>query len=188
MEDFLVHETEARGPCTDALVIGVGTYPHLIGGGERTTPDHEGMQQLSSPPVSARRIAQWLVERHYYPPKPLRTVSLLVSERAEASFTNQQTLQRHPVALATADNVVAAIKRWKARGDERPENRLLFYFCGHGIARGPEMALLLRDFGADADNSLDALSISGSCTSPWSGARPANRSTSWTRAGRPPIP
>ena len=41
------------------------------------------------------------------------------------------------------------------RGDTDPEHRLIFYFCGHGIAQGPETSLLLADYGQKPDNPLD---------------------------------
>ena len=155
MDVFLVDERErAAGPTTHALVIGVGLYPHLPGGGKRTTAFHDGMQQLTSPTTSARRFAEWLIEWLEPPGKPLATVGLLLSERPELPFTNPNTGVDHPVALATSDNITTAIKDWKTRGDSHPDNLLLFYFCGHGIAEGTDMALLLRDYSEDDDNSL----------------------------------
>jgi len=156
VDEFLVDEREVGpGPAVHAVVIGVGAYPHLPGGEERRTVFHEGMQQLTSPPQSARRFAEWLIESLDYPGKPLATVGLLLSERPELPFTNPETGVEHSVAMATGDNVTRAIKAWKARGDSEPDNALIFYFCGHGIAEGPDMALLLRDFGENDDNSLD---------------------------------
>jgi hypothetical protein len=155
MDQFLVHERPGTdGQVTHALVIGVGAYPHLPGGGERTTAYAGGMGQLTSPPVSARRVAEWLISYLDYPTAPLATVSLLLSEHPQLTFTDPATGEDHDVALATSDNVTRAVWAWKARGDTNPGNRLLFYFCGHGVAEGPQMTLLLRDYGENAHNPL----------------------------------
>ena len=42
---------------THALVIGVGDYPHLNGGSNARTEHHDGMEQLTSPPIPARLFA-----------------------------------------------------------------------------------------------------------------------------------
>jgi hypothetical protein len=61
-QQFLVHEEAVAEPATHAIVVGVGAYPHLNGGTGVLTPDHDGMGQLSSPPVSAHMFAAWLIE------------------------------------------------------------------------------------------------------------------------------
>ena len=60
-QPFLVHDVAVAGPATHALVIGVGDYPHLNGGSEKRTEQHDGMEQLTSPPISARLFASWLM-------------------------------------------------------------------------------------------------------------------------------
>ena len=85
---FLVYENPIpAGPATHAIVIGVGDYPHLNGGAERKTQDHENMGQLTSPPVSARQFASWLIESFHHPAKPLATVSLMLSPRFDRLLT-----------------------------------------------------------------------------------------------------
>jgi hypothetical protein len=153
---FLVHTDEGRGPSTHAIVIGVGEYPHLLGGAGPLSPDHDGMGQLSSPPASARMFCRWLIEELNDPAKPLAGVSLLLSEYGSDSFQHPTTGRHVPVAAATMETVDAALRDWKARGDANPENRLIFFFCGHGIAQGPETSLLPTDYGERPDNSLDA--------------------------------
>lgn len=165
MEEFLVHEVAVRpGQCSDALIIGAGAYPHLVGGEGCRTPDHEDMKQLTSPPVSARRVAGGSPSTSNTRPKPLRSVTLLLSAQAQRPFTNPKTGAEHPVGLASADNVTAAIKRWKARGDESADNRLLFYFCGHGIAQGPTCPCSCRTSAPIRTTASTAPSTSGSCT------------------------
>jgi hypothetical protein len=150
-----VHEKAVDGPATHAIVIGVGAYAHLAGGRGVLSRHHDGMGQLTSPPVSARRLARWLIEQLDDPAKPLASVSLLVSERTGRPFRNPVTRKDVRVQAATIDNVDAALAAWRAAGDENPDNRLLFFFSGHGIAQGPDTALLLADFGARPHNALD---------------------------------
>jgi hypothetical protein len=153
---FLVHNVPAAGPATHALVIGVGAYPHLNGGKKRLTDDHDGMGQLTSPPISARRFASLLMESFHHPAKPLATVSLLVSEAKSKRFVDPNDAGKsYKLKEATAENVVPAVKEWFDRGDTNPDNLLLFYFCGHGISAGTDTALLLSDYGEDPLNSLD---------------------------------
>jgi hypothetical protein len=73
-----VEERAVRGPATHAIVIGVGKYDHLPGGGGTPVRRPEGMRQLTSPPASARRFAEWLISGLNYPPKPLASVALLL--------------------------------------------------------------------------------------------------------------
>lgn len=155
MDDFLVHEQGVTGAATHALVVGVGAYPHLVGGGQHLTTDNEGMGQLTSPQASARAFARWQFKMRYLP-KPLASLALLLSEESKQSFSNPCTGVEHPIASATFEHVRDAVKAWKDRGDQggcNSENRLIFFFSGHGICQGPDMALLLEDFGSDDDHS-----------------------------------
>jgi Caspase domain len=154
-ERFLVHDERVAGPATHVVVLGVGAYPHLNGGTGALTPDHDGMGQLSSPPISARAFADWLIRSFHHPGKQLSTVALLVSAAAPERFENPRTHSFHDVERATSQTASAAIKAWKERGDSNSGNLLIFYFCGHGITQGTDTALLLEDFGADPLNSLD---------------------------------
>lgn len=150
----IVHQKDVAGPATHALIIGVGRYPYLNGGDGQLTPDHDGMGQLSSPPVSARRLAEWLIGTFSHRAKPLGTVELLLSEAAPADFVNPATGVAHQIEEATFDACANAIRSWKQRGDSDAGNLMLFYFCGHGISEGTDSALLLADYGADPENSL----------------------------------
>ena len=154
MTGFRVHTRRVTGPATHAIVIGVSHYPHLNGGGGRLSPAREGMGQLSSPTVSARAFATWLIAELRDPNKPLATVSLLLSERRRKPFRNPRTGKDFLAERATMATVSKAIAEWKAVVDRNPEHRLLFYFCGHGIAQGADVALLMSDFGADPNDAL----------------------------------
>ena len=152
---FLVEERQVQGPATHAIVIGVGHYPHLPGGGKRPVPRPAGMGQLTSPPISARAIASWLVETLDYPAKPLASVALLLSERTPKPFRHPKTGVDIPVKLATIDNIELALTEWRGRGDAKPDQRLLLYFCGHGMGKGSDLALLASDYGEKPLNALD---------------------------------
>ncbi|MFC7259235.1 caspase family protein [Streptomyces lutosisoli] len=162
MAGSVVHLEEDTGlPRTHALVIGVGKYPHLAGG-EAPVADSDGMRQLSSPPVSARALATWLLAEYNDPQRPLGSVALLLSEEQPAPFTDPRTQTAHDVDVATIDNILAAITEWYDRGDSNVDNRLVFYFCGHGVSQGDDMALLAADIFADEHNPLNgALDFAG---------------------------
>ncbi|GLB68213.1 caspase family protein [Arthrobacter mangrovi] len=147
--------TGPEGAGTHALVIGIGAYPNLLGGSSPAAKA-AGMGQLTSPPLSARSVASWLLADYNFEAKPLASLSLLLSEQKPAPFRNPRTGAGHTVPEATADNIEAAVKAWRKRANGSPDNRLVFYFCGHGISEGTDMALLASDFSPDdEDNPLD---------------------------------
>lgn len=153
---LLVHDLPVTGPATHALVLGVGAYPHLNGGKKRLTDDHDGMGQLTSPPISARMFASWLMTSFHHPGKQLATVSLLTSEEKSAPFIDPKNAGKSfRIQEATSANVTMAVKDWFDRGKTHPDNLLLFYFCGHGISAGTDTALLLSDYGKNPLNSLE---------------------------------
>ena len=110
--------------------------PYILSG-ERAllTERNEGMGQLGSPAPSARSLASWLIQNLHDPRKPLATVALLISEYDLQPFRNPRTGEDHPVEVASVTNAKVAVREWGARG-QRAGDRLLFYFCGHGIANG----------------------------------------------------
>lgn len=155
-DTFLVHDVAVAGPATHALVIGVGDYPHLNGGSKTRTDRHDGMEQLTSPPISARMFASWLLSDFSHPNKPLASVSLLLSEAPKVPFIDpRDASKKHQVAIADYTTVKAAIDEFFRRGDQNLDNLLIFYFCGHGIGAGPDTALLLSDYGANPLNALE---------------------------------
>lgn len=154
-DSSVVHRSVHQGPATHVLAIGVGRYPHLIGGDDARLPEHQGLGQLTSPPASARLVARWFAESFHNPARPLGSVRLLLSEADGAPFVHPTTGEALPVPAATVPGVEAAFKAWMADGDTSPENLLIFYFSGHGLANGPYTALLAEDFGRDPNNALD---------------------------------
>ncbi|MCX4825314.1 caspase family protein [Streptomyces sp. NBC_01142] len=136
------------------MIIGVGKYPHLAGG-EAPAANPDGMKQLSSPPLSARAFATWLLAEYDHPQKPLGSLALLLSENEPVPFLNPKTGTAHHVEVATIDNIFTAVKEWRRRGHSHDDNRLVFYFCGHGVSQGDDMSLLAADVFADEDNPLN---------------------------------
>ena len=154
----LVYSRPTRGPSTHALIIGVGDYPYLKNGkAPKKFANAGGMGQLKSPPHSARAIARWLIEEYRHPIKPLASLSLLISEPVQSTFNYRLNNRVKTVnsAPASMQGVKQAIRRWRALGDQNPEHLLLFFFCGHGIARVPDLALLLSDFNATPEAPLE---------------------------------
>ena len=146
-----VYSKKVNGPATHALLIGVGHYPHLPGGsGKHKFANDDGMGQLASPPESARAVARWLIENYDSPNRPLSSVMLLTSEKKAENFEYVLAGKKKtvPVAPAEMPAIEQAILAWRNLGDKNVSNLLIFYFCGHGIAAGTELALLLSDFGA----------------------------------------
>lgn len=142
----LVQQPLPRG--THALVVGVGEYPWLDGGTQPRFAHFEGMGQLSSPSVSARAFAEWLLSPTGYhnPACPLASLDLLVSDASTDQFVPpggaSTTIQRARFA-----DIEAAIRAWFQRGNHA-DDLLLFFYCGHGVACGLNMTLLPEDYGS----------------------------------------
>lgn len=156
-----INGANTDGPATHALVIGVGSYPHLIGGTGTLSPENAGMGQLSSPPHSARAFADWLLKDYNNPSKPLASLEMLISDSTTQNYS-LPTGEVKQIQKATMANVVTAVNNWFNRGDQNQDNLLIFYFCGHGMARGFMTALLLEDFGETSHSPLrQALDFDG---------------------------
>jgi hypothetical protein len=154
VDKFLVYQKDASGPAAHALIIGVGEYPYLIGGSKERARNHDGMEQLSSPPHSARAMADWLIGNYRNPAHPLATVAMLISEKNNKQYSRPGQVAVD-VERATVSNASEAVKAWKRRGDGHEQNLILFYFCGHGLAKGPDTSLLMEDYNADEQAPLD---------------------------------
>lgn len=149
----LVFEKQIHGPATHVLVIGVGKYVHLPGGGEKEFEKHEGMGQLTSPPYSARAFTDWLLQEYKNPNKPLASVELLMSEKNGGNYAPPGGHAKQ-IQCANLANAETAIRDWYERGNKNAENLQIFFFCGHGVGRSNITTLLLDDFGEWTDNPL----------------------------------
>lgn len=133
------------GPRTHVFIIGVGRYRHLFGGAA-PTQGIPALGQLTSPPISARKLAEWLIKGQLAgAPAPLGSVELLLSDSTDQNFSGTQ------VADATRQSINAAFAQWKSRCDADPGNVAFFYFCGHGLQKHV-MSLLPEDFAESKDN------------------------------------
>ena len=151
-------------PRTHALVIGVGEYLHLPGGPlYRTRPARYslGLRQLTSPQISAKEFAHWLIAFLNNHSAPLGSVELVLSP-AEMAWTPPNGMAV-PVEAATFENIQNAFDRWDERCNAHRENIALFYFCGHGIER-EHMYLLASDFRANHGRPFEnAIDINTTC-------------------------
>ena len=152
--DDLVFVADDVKTGTHALVIGIGAYSHL-GEGRGADESPEAMRPLTSPPLSARAFTTWLIDQYRAVGKDLASVSLLLGETNPSAFQNPRTGASQMVPDASIENIVEAVKKWKGRGNTDPGNRLIFYFCGHGVSAGNDMALIASDFSLDDDNPLN---------------------------------
>lgn len=137
--------TFGTGDGAHALVVGVGRYPALAGGGGLLYPSHGGMGQLSSPAPSAIAVANWLTTKYQSTDAPLRSLELLVSDGVAVEFEAAGTKQS--VGSATFAAFKQAVLAWFGRLDTSDQNRAIFFFCGHGVSAGYQSTLLLEDYG-----------------------------------------
>ena len=154
IDPALIFEDRSAGPGTHVIIIGVGSYPKLWGGTEEEPAVADGMDQLTAPLASGRTIARWFLEKFNNIERPLKSISLLLSDDTPSTFEHPKAMPSRPLPRATAQETVDAIQAWVTRASGDPENMTVFFFCGHGISTG-EPILLLRDYGARPLNRFD---------------------------------
>ncbi|WP_157838087.1 caspase family protein [Pseudomonas sp. PH1b] len=154
--DCVVHDTKIVRPSTHVFIVGVGHYPYFIDGGPDSFEEAE-LGQLSSPPVSARALARWFIDEYHYPPAPLGSVALLISDDTNVPF--ETASGNWVVPKPDYENFAKAADAWFERGNTDESNRLVFVFCGHGYGQGRISSLLMSDFNfksrARWDSALD---------------------------------
>lgn len=113
------------------------------------------LDQVDSPPLSAKAFASWVLEEFNNPMAPLGTVELLLSPESEVALSEKMSKTVRP---ATMTEIREAFDRWYNRCDTDPQNIALFYFCGHGVSH-KHTILLPQDYGArnnaPFDNAFD---------------------------------
>lgn len=158
----LVLDADLSQPGVHALVIGVGRYPFLKGGGSLPTyPTMMG--QLDAAPKSALAFSDWVRTKLHIANKPLRRLDVLASPCYPV--IDHQGLNV-TIDAPTLQNVAQAVRDWKQHADANEDNVTVLYFCGHGLSVGEDEALLLEGFGdmATGDHLQEAFSPSGLIT------------------------
>lgn len=137
-----------------ALVIGVGAYPELALAQENDLNLPYELRRLgtslTSPPISAYRITQWLEHTYHNPTAPLGSLELLMSDPSSNTGQVSYTTASGRVVmldLPTRANITRAFRRWLNRCDTNQGNIALLYFCGHGLLLNDKALLLPSDFG-----------------------------------------
>ncbi len=134
------------------LAIGVGNYPHLLGGSGTLTNRPLDLGQLSSPPVSLKAVVDWFLAPQLdatrvgfvNPGAVLGSVDALASAPAPVQITTPAGVMA--LEGATRDRIQLAFERWLARLKGPGESIGVFYFCGHGVMAADHY-LLADDFG-----------------------------------------
>ncbi|MCQ4165282.1 caspase family protein [Tahibacter harae] len=151
----LIFEQVQPAAGTHVLAIGVGRYPHLLGGDGRLAARPLGLKQLQSPPVSLQHFLRWCFapadaaagSGFSNAGAPLASVEALVSSAQPLLLDTPGGAQQ--VDTATRDNIQDAFERWLQRLRSHADNIGVFYFCGHGI-QVSDHYLLAEDFGRHA--------------------------------------
>jgi hypothetical protein len=144
-----------------ALLIGVGKYPHLMGGRSAKKFPHAGdIGQLTSPYHSVEAFADWLRAGLNRPGSPLRSLRVLASSPVKGKATDGWD-------EPTVANIRKAVSDWSKDCDHHADNVALVYFCGHGVVLGETTALLAQDFGREVDSpflgSFDPAALADAC-------------------------
>jgi hypothetical protein len=152
-------------PGTHVLAIGIGRYPHLLGGDKRLTAKPMGLKQLESPPVSVKALTDWFLASLHAPENPgfINATVPLGSLRVLASATHTVTIDaphgQVNLEPATKSNIDDAFTAWLDAVKCNDANIGVFYFCGHGVMVSNHY-LLAEDFGATAQAWSRAFDIS----------------------------
>lgn len=147
---YAVGDPSAAG--AHVLIIGVGAYDHLLDGDDEKPELADGMRQLTSPPNSARTLAEWFLSGAFdHPDRGLRSLSMVVSEQAPGPYPANANVAPHPLPNGDIASVRSAIEAWALRSAAHPGNLAFFYFSGHGVTAN-EPLLLCRDYGATENN------------------------------------
>ncbi len=124
-------------------MIGVGDYPHLMGGAAHPAVTNFGLQQLTTTRLTAIRVAEWLAADHRHPASPLGSIELSLSPAEQLTRADNSQVA---IEVSTKNNIKQAFDRWWARCHALAGNIAFFYFAGHGISTASQY-LLASDFG-----------------------------------------
>jgi hypothetical protein len=135
-------ESLKNKPATHALIIGAG---HFRG----------KMKELTTTTISARAVADWLLDEFRNDEKPLGSLTLLLSE-AGAPAEARAEYRGGPAARATLGNAKKAVVDWFDDRLSRSADNLAFLFvCSHGQTKNGKTAFLLEDYRNNPDDPAD---------------------------------
>lgn len=152
----LIVDNKLAGPSTHVLLVGIGTYPWLIGGSHEDAENAHGMEQLAAPARSMRALADWFLRGAFVNlERPLGSLAMVLSEPGRARYKHPvKGVKSGPLPQGTVEDVKNAIVQWSKRADDDVDNLLIFAFCGHGVSAGSSV-LLCRDYGRVPENRFD---------------------------------
>jgi hypothetical protein len=141
-------------PATHVLVAGIGRFDARA-----------GPPPVSSPPASARRVAQWFLDGaagrgpgFANPARPLGSLALLLSETPDGTPSQAEG---GPVPRASFASMQAAVKDLILRAESNPANTLVLFIASHGIAVDRRSAILFEDYGTDPFNTQAGMTETG---------------------------
>ena len=144
-----IPEIDQPRPRLHVFIIGVGDYPHLVGGAGHPAVSSFGLQQLTTTVITAKRIAEWFLTKYRNPAVPLGSIELLLSP---AELVTRPDGVSRAIDTATMSNIREAFTdAWWPRCNSMKENVAVFYFAGHGLNTLSQY-LLPADFGAPGPN------------------------------------
>ncbi|MBB3772806.1 hypothetical protein FHS55_003427 [Angulomicrobium tetraedrale] len=150
-KDGLVYAAERIGPQTHVFIVALGHYPNFLGGDNADLQAPLG--QLASPPRSARLLADWYLKDYHYPPAPLGSLALLISEKEPEPYVT--STGAYMLRVPTYAAFEEAANAWIDRGMASEDDRMIFLFLGHGYGYGREASLLFADFDFRSRNKWE---------------------------------
>ncbi len=134
-------------PATHALIIGCGRFA------APTLPP------VTSPPVSARKVAGWFLEHvtgrstagFANSDRPLASLAVVLSEAADGALSQ---IEGGPVPRATFAVIKQAVRDWAARADLNNGSMMFLFMASHGQSFNRQTAILCEDYGADTDDEF----------------------------------
>ncbi|ADV14910.1 hypothetical protein Mesau_05941 [Mesorhizobium australicum WSM2073] len=127
-----------RRPATHVMIIGVGAF------------QSKKLKPVTSPPISARAIADWFLDQKAgftNPERPLGSLALALSETPPGQAGAQYASVTVP--RATFAEVKAAVKDWVKRANTHKDNVMVLFLSSHGESFGRRTAFLLEDYDTD---------------------------------------
>ncbi len=134
-------------PCTHVLIFGISQYSELPDDQPSTNPDLLGLTSLSTPAISAFKLANWFKDTYHNVDSPLGSVRLLISP-SQKEIDNEPELAKLNHPLPTRGNIEQALEDWQKDCCKHRDNVAVLYASGHGVRLSKDSGIiLLEDFG-----------------------------------------